>query len=149
MESFIEVLEVILKFVVEISIFCLETAGIIVLVSSAFICFVRWLRRDRENIRLDLAQGIALALEFKMGGEVLRTVIVREWSELGILGAIIVLRAALTFLLHWEIENEKKELKKAGGCGENPCRGGKRRNPERIRRKRKEADPAEDQTADL
>ena len=61
------------------------------------------------NIRLNLAQGIALALEFKMGGEVLRTVVVREWSELGILGAIIVLRAMLTFLIHWEIRNEKKE----------------------------------------
>ena len=61
-------------------------------------------------IRLTLAQGIALALEFKMGGEVLRTVVVREWAELGILGAIIILRGALTFLIHWEINNEKKEL---------------------------------------
>ena len=43
------------------------------------------------------AQGIALALEFKMGGEVLRTVVVREWSELEFWGAIIVLRAMLTF----------------------------------------------------
>nr|MCR5515284.1 DUF1622 domain-containing protein [Lachnospira sp.] len=50
------------------------------------------------------------ALEFKLGGEVLRTVVVREWAELGILGAIILLRAALTFLIHWEIKNEKKEL---------------------------------------
>jgi uncharacterized membrane protein len=59
-------------------------------------------------VRLVLAQGIALALEFKLGGEVLRTVIVREWSELLILGAIIALRAALTFLSHWEIHNEEK-----------------------------------------
>ncbi len=46
-----------------------------------------------------------------MGGEVLRTVVVREWSELGILGAIIVLRGLLTFLIHWEISNEKKEMR--------------------------------------
>lgn len=111
MAAFIETLELILQYVVEISTIGLEMAGISVLLSSAIICFIRWIRRDRENIRLDLAQGIALALEFKMGGEVLRTVVVREWSELGILGAIIVLRAALTFLIHWEIENEKKELR--------------------------------------
>ena len=61
---------------------------------------------------MDLAEGSALALEFKMGGEVLRTVVVREWSELGILGAIIVLRAALTFLIHWEIKEEKKEMER-------------------------------------
>ena len=58
---------------------------------------------------------IPLALEFKMGGEVLRTVVVREWSELGILGAIIVLRAMLTFLIHWEIKNEKRETQEEQG----------------------------------
>lgn len=112
MEAFITILEDILRYVVEICTIGLELAGMIVLVSSAVHCFARWLRGDREDIRLNLAQGIALALEFKMGGEVLRTVVVREWSELGILGAIILLRAALTFLIHWEIKNEKKE---AGG----------------------------------
>ena len=49
-----------------------------------------------------------MALEFKMGGELLRTVIVREWNELLILGAIILLRAALTFLIQWEIKIERK-----------------------------------------
>ena len=58
------------------------------------------------------AQGIALALEFKLGGEVLRTVVVREWAELGILGAIIALRGLLTFLIHWEIKNEEQALEK-------------------------------------
>ena len=61
-------------------------------------------------MQLDLAHGTALALTFKMGGEVLRTVVVREWQELGILGAIIVLRAALTIMLHWEIKSEEKVL---------------------------------------
>ena len=50
-----------------------------------------------------------------LGGEVLRTVVVREWSELGILGAIIVLRAMLTFLIHWEIKNEKRETQEEQG----------------------------------
>lgn len=40
--------------------------------------------------------------------EVLR--VVREWSELAILGAIIVLRGALTFLIHWEIKTEEANL---------------------------------------
>lgn len=44
-----------------------------------------------------------------MGGELLRTVVVREWKELVILGAIILMRAAMTFLIQWEIKNEKKE----------------------------------------
>ena len=56
------------------------------------------------------AQGIALSLEFKLGSEVLRTVVVRDWSELGILGAVIALRGALTFLIHWEIKNEETKM---------------------------------------
>lgn len=111
MNLIMEFMELALYDIVQIATVVLELFGIAVLVSTAVKCFIRWLRKDHKNIRLDLAQGIALALEFKMGGEVLRTVVVREWSELGILGAIIVLRAMLTFLIHWEIENEKKEAR--------------------------------------
>ena len=110
MELFLTELETYMYNIVEVCTSLLEFFGIVVLVTSAVRSFVRWARRDRKNIRLDLAQGIALALEFKMGGEVLRTVVVREWSELGILGAIIVLRAMLTFLIHWEIKNEKRDM---------------------------------------
>ncbi|MEE8817230.1 MAG: DUF1622 domain-containing protein [Lachnospiraceae bacterium] len=109
MTSLISVLDLVLEDVVSICTVVLEMFGIVVLVVVAVKCFVDWVRRSPVNIRLNLAQGIALALEFKMGGEVLRTVVVREWSELGILGAIIVLRAMLTFLIHWELRNEKKE----------------------------------------
>ena len=112
MEGIIEVLHLILTDAVEICTVMMEFAGMIVLVTTAVKCFYHWLKHSDRNIRLDLGEGIALALEFKLGGEVLRTVVVREWSELGILGAIIVLRAALTFLIHWEISEEKKQEEK-------------------------------------
>jgi uncharacterized membrane protein len=109
MEEIYQSSEVVLRYIVEFSTLLLELFGICILVFSAVKSFVFWIRRD-DSIRLQLAQGIALALEFKLGGEVLRTVVVREWAELGILGAIILLRATLTFLIHWEIKNEKKAL---------------------------------------
>ncbi|SDM41162.1 DUF1622 domain-containing protein [Lachnospira pectinoschiza] len=109
MENIYQQAENILRYIVEFSTLLLELFGICILVYTAIKSFIYWLKKD-DSIRLILAQGIALALEFKLGGEVLRTVVVREWAELGILGAIILLRAALTFLIHWEIKNEKKEL---------------------------------------
>ncbi|WP_287387605.1 DUF1622 domain-containing protein [Lachnospira sp.] len=109
METIYQQAETILRYIVEFSTLLLELFGICILVYTAIKSFIYWLKKD-DSIRLILAQGIALALEFKLGGEVLRTVVVREWAELGILGAIILLRAALTFLIHWEIKNEKKEL---------------------------------------
>ena len=94
---------------VAICTFLLEMAGLIVLITTSTKCFIKWLQK-KSHVQLDLAHGTALALTFKMGGEVLRTVVVREWQELGILGAIIVLRAALTIMLHWEIKSEEKVL---------------------------------------
>lgn len=109
MHSIINILEVILTNIVEISTIILELFGVAILVFTAVKCFLYWIKHD-SRIRLDLAQGIALSLEFKMGSEVLRTVIVREWGELGILGVIILLRSILTFLIHWEIKHEEKAL---------------------------------------
>ena len=91
---------------VEYCVIILEFIGLIVLMLSA-LKNVWGLFRKAHHVRLSLAEGIALALEFKLGSEVLRTVIVRQSSELVILGAIILMRAALTFLIHWEIRNEK------------------------------------------
>ena len=109
MEAVYQNAESILRYFVEFSTILLEMFGICILVFTAIKSFIFWLKKD-DSIRLELAQGIALALEFKLGGEVLRTVVVRDWAELGILGAIIALRATLTFLIHWEIKNEEKAL---------------------------------------
>lgn len=111
MSFFLHTIENYVSFFVEICTLFLELLGILVLVCTAVKCFVQWIRQD-SNLRLDLAKGIALSLEFKMGSEVLRTVIVHDWSELGILGAVILLRGLLTFLIHWEIKHEEKALEK-------------------------------------
>lgn len=93
--------------VVNYLILIVEFIGIVILIYAIISAVIGLLRRQ-THVRLKLAEGIALALEFKMGGELLRTVIVREWNELLILGAIILLRAALTFLIQWEIKIERK-----------------------------------------
>ena len=93
--------------VVNYLILIVEFIGIVILI-YAIVSAVIGLFKRQEHTRLKLAEGIALSLEFKMGGELLRTVIVREWNELLILGAIILLRAALTFLIQWEIKIERK-----------------------------------------
>ena len=111
MHVFIENMDMVLTYIVEICTILMELFGIAVLVYTAIKCFIQWIRHD-SNLRLDLARGIALSLEFKMGSEVLRTVVVREWSELGILGAVILLRGLLTFLIHWEIKHEEEALEK-------------------------------------
>lgn len=110
METFLHYIELYLTYIVEFCTTTLELFGIIILVITALKCFKEWICHDTK-VRLDLAQGIAVSLEFKVGSEVLRTVIVREWEELVILGAVILLRGLLTFLIHWEIKHEEEALK--------------------------------------
>lgn len=112
MHDIINLLELFLTYIIETCTVLLEFFGVIILVFTAVICFWHWIKHDTK-IRLRLAQGIALSLEFKMGSEVLRTVIARNWEELGILGVVILLRGILTFLIHWEIKHEEKALEKS------------------------------------
>ena len=105
----IETIEEIFQVVVQCGILLMECVGVTILLVTTVKSIWGCLKRD-PHVRLTLAKGIALAFEFKLGGEVLRTVIAREWSELAILGAIIVLRGALTFLIHWEIKTEEAHL---------------------------------------
>lgn len=108
-------LEEIFKQVILYSTMAMEAAGVLIILATAARCLWTYVR-DADHVRIRLAEGISLALLFKMGGEVMRTVIVRTWDELAILGAIIVIRGALTFLLHWEIRNEKAEREAKKSC---------------------------------
>ena len=92
-------------FVETATIIC-DFIGVSILLITVINSFMKYFRRDCHT-KIVLAQGIALALEFKLAGEVLRTVTVRTWNELAILGTIIVLRAAISFLIHWEIKMDK------------------------------------------
>ena len=109
MEAFISQAEEILYGIIRIAILFLECAGAGVLIWTSYKAIIAYLKKD-EHVALKLAQGIALSLEFKLGGEVLRTVIVREWSELLILAMIVLIRGILTFLIQWEIKNEEKRI---------------------------------------
>ena len=89
------------------AILLFEYTGVGVIIATGIMGIMRCLRRDPET-RLQLAKGMALGLEFKLGSEILRTVIVREFREIWLVGAIILLRASLTLLIHWEIKNEER-----------------------------------------
>ena len=108
------ILEVLLEDVASIAIIIFEFIGAGIIIWSGIRSFIKFVTRSGDT-KIYLARGLAMGLEFKMGSEILRTVIVREWKEIGIVAGIIALRAALTFLIHWEIKEEEKaeELEKS------------------------------------
>ena len=106
MEVVIEFLENLMNNIVQAAILFFEFVGVIVIILSGVKGFYNYVRRVTE-MRITLAQGLAVGLEFKLCSEILKTVIVRDWKEIVTVAGIIGLRAALTFLIHWEIKEEK------------------------------------------
>ena len=111
----VEAYESVLVPVASVIFIILEIIGIIALVAGVIraivINFPELFGVDipGKNIRIDLGHAFALGLEFKMGAEIIKTVLIHDLKELAVLGVIIVLRAALAFLILWEIRNEEKE----------------------------------------
>lgn len=99
--------ELVLETAVEAGILLFELIGVAVIIGTCLLSLGKLLMH-RSDTRIYLAKGLAMGLEFKLGSEILRTVVVREWKEIAIVAGIIALRAALTFLIHWEIREEEK-----------------------------------------
>lgn len=91
-----EHLEWLLSLVANTAIIIFEFIGVGIIIYSGLTSFLKFLRRSPDT-KIYLAKGLAMGLEFKMGSEILRTVVVREWKEIGIVAGIIALRAALTW----------------------------------------------------
>ncbi len=107
----------ILEYIVEIGILIFEFIGVGIIIWTSLVSFTKYVR-GRKDTRIYLAKGLAMGLEFKLGSEILRTVVVREWREIAIVAGIIALRAALTFLIHWEIKQEEIAEQRATGTEE-------------------------------
>lgn len=103
-----EAIEKVVFQAVEYAALAIEIIGALVLVYAVVRGVFGLVRRD-VGVRLKLAQGIALSLEFKIGGELLRTIYIKKWDELLILGAVILIRAAMTFLIQWEIKVHRRD----------------------------------------
>lgn len=107
-----EFLDIILEGVIAYLVPILELIGVFIVAYGTIKSFIKFIRSglhsDDTRLKLDLAETLALSLEFKMAGEILKTVVSHTIEELSILGAVIILRALLTFLIHWEIKMERQ-----------------------------------------
>ncbi|WP_231881553.1 DUF1622 domain-containing protein [Deinococcus puniceus] len=71
----------------------------------------------KERIRLDLARWLAVALEFTLAADILRTAIAPTWDEIGKLAAIATLRTLLNYFLQREIDGHTARQRGTPGGG--------------------------------
>ena len=109
-ENFLEsAIHTVLPYIVNI----VEIMGIAVVTWSGFIAFFRYVKdiltQKKGDFMFKFSEGLATALEFKMAAEILKTVLIKEMSELLVLAAIILLRAFLSVLIRFEMKHKKKD----------------------------------------
>ena len=79
-------LEVFIESLLPEIISVLEIAGIAIITIGSLKAFFHYLKalitHKHYPIRIELANALALGLEFKMGAEILKTVLVRSLSEI-------------------------------------------------------------------
>ena len=115
LENIIVQYKEILYILAEFAASSLELVGILIIVIGSCRALVRLfnclIKKLPFHVVIDLGKALSLALEFKMGAEIIKTVVIHNLEELAILGVVILIRALLAFIVHWEIRTEKKEEK--------------------------------------
>ncbi len=101
-----ELAEIILYTVVEVAIKFFEYMGVIVIIYSGIRGVIHYVKRDTKT-QIVLFKGLSMGLGFALGGEILHTFVARDLKDVALVGGIIVLRVALTFLMHWEMKAEE------------------------------------------
>ena len=101
-------------------IWAIEIVGICIVVFGTFYALFKMFYNKYKNIKagkkgtssvkLVLANYLALGLEFLLAAEILKTVTInRDFAEIMILGAVVILRAAMSLLIYWELTSEEKK----------------------------------------
>ncbi len=100
----------------EISASILELIGIVIIIIGSCHALIQLIKcmmaKKRFHVISDLGRTLSLALELKMGAEIIKTVIIHDLQELAILGTVIVIRALLAVIIHWEMRMEENDEEK-------------------------------------
>jgi len=91
----------------------IEAAAAILIAIAAFEAMCRALvllvrrsdarNEEKERVRVRLGHWLAVAIEFEVAADILRTAVAPTWNDIGQLGAIVVLRTVLNYSLQQEI----------------------------------------------
>lgn len=93
-----------------------ELLGALVMIVGAVYSCVKYIvglvKHKPYSIKVMIGNYMSIGLELMLVAEILKTVITnnRTMEEFIILAAIILLRATLSLLIHWELKTEEKKM---------------------------------------
>ena len=98
-----------------LSIDFMELLSIGIIVYTTFFAFYKLLKKKSQRAHFILLHGQSIGLTFKLGSEILRTVTVRNMDEILQIAMLIVIKAAMTWLIHWELSGIEQEQESKNG----------------------------------
>lgn len=113
-------LEHLLAVIVDYITFGIDVSAGIIIGTSVIIALIGYVKilgraskgqaTEGSTIRFRLAGGLLLALDFEVGSDILKTILVPTVNELLMLSIIVVLRIALGWSLSKEISGHSEDL---------------------------------------
>ena len=105
----LETAESVLDVVIHYSVLVLEIIGALVILYRVVRALISLLQGKSKLCRASITDGITTGLSFLLVSEVLKTIIDRDWTSIGMTCAILLMRASISLLVHWESKAEKEE----------------------------------------
>lgn len=109
----------IIKRLIDYSSILIECFAVIIILLASVKVFIHFITtffskatdsfNYRNKIRLDLGRTLALALEFLIAADVLKTAVAPSWDDIGKLAAIAAIRTALNYFLERDLKAVKEE----------------------------------------
>lgn len=92
--------------------YTLEFVSVIIVAYSAIKTLIKYLMSKFEftdkQAKIEFSRALEMALAYMLGAEVLKSLIAHSKEQLLTLGALIVMRAAIALIIHFETEADTK-----------------------------------------
>ena len=115
MDALYHTFEVFVQSSTRVLILVFELAGALIIVHTVLNSVYRFLKlrftQTSTEIRIRLGRGISFALMLYLAAEILRLVLIRSYTDLAIVGIIIVLHVIVTVLVAWEVSHSIHTVK--------------------------------------
>ena len=92
--------------ILDYAIVAIEVIGALIILFYTVRALICLLQKQHEQCRGFLTTGITTGLNFLLASEVLKTIGEAGWSDIGMVCAILLMRAGMTLLVHWEAKME-------------------------------------------
>ena len=97
----------------EYVIIFVEFIGVSIILTGSIRALIILFKNDNNyshrEVKIVLGEALALGLEFKMGAEIVHTLVVSNLNDIVMLAFVVVLRIVLSIVIHWEVKQAIKD----------------------------------------